>query len=207
MSWVDAMKKYAELNGGKFKIPKKDSEEYAKVKEIQEQLSKGDTVKAPKPKAPAKKANVDPVPEPAPVSSEPTKSNKVIPKPVKVENVVVEPLSPVPDPPKKIVRRVKKEKTPNTDPVPEEAPFEVTPPVKVPKVKKLKVANVDKEPVVEDVVEVKAPKKSPKEIREEKQEMKNKQSEIVSAVRAKKTLIDVSKRLTIKEGPVVLDFN
>lgn len=59
MSWVEAVKEYAKLNGGQFVIPKRDSDAYKKVKEIQEAMQK----KAAAPMAaaaPAKKVRVVP---------------------------------------------------------------------------------------------------------------------------------------------------
>ena len=35
MAWVDAVRKYAEMSGGKYTIPKKGSEAYAAIKAIQ----------------------------------------------------------------------------------------------------------------------------------------------------------------------------
>lgn len=39
MSWVQAVKEYAKLNGGKFVIPKRDSDDYIKIRELQVKLS------------------------------------------------------------------------------------------------------------------------------------------------------------------------
>jgi hypothetical protein len=202
MSWVDAIKKYAEMNGGKFVIPKRDSEDYAKVKALQERMAKGEKIEMPKGKAkPEKVANKDAVV--APVVEEVAKKRKAIPKPVKVENKEVAPVELPADPPKKAKKIVKKDKTPN-EPVVEAVMPEVQP-VKVKKEKPAKVANLDVVPEEKPVVEVKAPKKTPKVIREEKKEAKDKQSEVVAGVRAKRALIDA--RMRILNTPVSLEFN
>jgi hypothetical protein len=150
MSWVEAIKKYAEMNGGKFVIPKRDSEDYAKVKAIQERMTKGEKIEVPKAKSakPEKVANKE-QPLPA-VAEEAPKKRKSIPKPVKVANVDVTPVEPAPDAPKKEKKvRAKKEKTAN---VPVVEAVEPVADVKACKAKKEKKANVDV--AVEEKVEV-----------------------------------------------------
>lgn len=203
MSWVEAIKKYAEVNGGKFVIPKRDSEDYAKVKAIQERMAKGEKIempKATKTKA-EKKANMD---APAPIVEETPKKRKSIPKPEKKANTD-DPVAPPVMEEKKVVKRraPKKEKTANVEPV--EEPVVSETPVKVPKVKREKKVNVDIVPEEKDVVEVKAPKKSAKEVRAEKKEVNDKHSEEVARVRGKKALIDA--RMRMINTPVVLEFN
>ena len=59
MSWVDAIKKYAEKNNGNYLIPKRDTPEYAEIKKIQEALANSAAEPAKKVRAkPVKTANV-----------------------------------------------------------------------------------------------------------------------------------------------------
>lgn len=118
MSWVEAIKAYAAANGGKFVIPKRDSEEYKKVKALQEKMSKGDKVEATAPvKAKkekiAKKANVV---EEVPVEVVKTPVKQVVaekPKkranvaPVKEEAPAAEPVVKAPRKSAKVVREEK----------------------------------------------------------------------------------------------------
>jgi hypothetical protein len=86
MSWVDSIKEFAKQNGGKFAIPKRGTEEYEKVRSIQQSLVKKASEpvveekpkrkpRAPKTENPPteKKGRVVPPPEnpkPAPVVGE-----------------------------------------------------------------------------------------------------------------------------------------
>jgi hypothetical protein len=123
MSWVEAIKKFAEQSKTKFAIPKRDSPEYGKIRQIQEEMAKntGLTIVKPKKKkavaaapvavaaAPvvakvtkpkiAKKENV---PEPevvaAPVAEVKVfKKSRVVPKPAEKVEVVAEVAEPVPE--------------------------------------------------------------------------------------------------------------
>ncbi len=141
MSWVDALKEFAKETG-KFSLPKKDSEDYAKVKAIQARLGK----QSEAPAAPVKKErkakvanvpvvapNAAPVAEPAvAIAAAPVKKGRK----AKVANVpVVVPVevAPVAAPVKK-VRVPRSVKQPNSIALPD-PPVEPVEsgPVKVPR--------------------------------------------------------------------------
>jgi hypothetical protein len=69
MSWVEIVKQYAKENGGKFVIPKRDSEDYAKVRAIQERLRKVAESPAPVVEEKKKRVKKEKVAQPA---TEPT---------------------------------------------------------------------------------------------------------------------------------------
>jgi hypothetical protein len=206
MSWVDAIKEYAKQNGGKFVIPKRDSEDYGKVKAIQERMAKGEKIEVPKAKKekPVKKANVvvevkeEVVEQPRKTTAKrgEKKANIDVPAPVAVA---------VEEPVKKVRKSIPKpEKRANV--VEAVMPSTETAPVKVKKEKPVKKANVV---VTQEAVVVadapKAPKKSVKEQRLEKEAVKSKESEEKATVRAKRALIDA--RMRMINTPVTLDFN
>ena len=96
MSWVDSLKEFAKETG-KFSLPKKDTEDYSRVKAIQERLAKASEappVAKPKKEKKVKVANV-PVAVEAPVVA-------AVEAPVKVKKVrvpkVPNPIA-LPDPP------------------------------------------------------------------------------------------------------------
>lgn len=206
MSWVNAIKEYAKMNGGKFVIPKRDSEEYGKIKAIQDRMAKGEKIEVPKAKKekPVKKANVV-VEEKETVVEQPRKTTAKrgekkanVDAPAPLPTVVEEPVKPIrksiPKPEKKanVIDTV----MPQTEPMPE----------KIKKEKPAKKANIvveAKEEVVAD--KPKAPRKSVKEARLEKEAIKSKESEEKANVRAKKALIDA--RMRMINTPVVLEFN
>ena len=131
MSWVEAIKKFAEQNKSKFAIPKRDSPEYGKIRQIQEEMAKntGLTIVKPKkkkavtavapvvevpvvaapkvtkPKA-VKHENQEPeaAPEPKP-EVKVFKKSRVVPKPAEKVEVVAEVAEPVPEVKVKMVKR------------------------------------------------------------------------------------------------------
>jgi len=149
MSWVEAIKKFAEQNKSKFAIPKRDSPEYGKIRQIQEEMAKntGLTIVKPKKKAVAaapvavaaapvvakvtkpKIAKKENVPEPevvaAPVAEVKVfKKSRVVPKPAEKVEVVAEVAEPVPEVKvkmvkRKIIKRENQEAEPAPEPMPE----------------------------------------------------------------------------------------
>lgn len=65
MSWVESVKQYAKENGGKFVIPKRDSEDYLKVRAIQERLQKEKSAPAPAIEEKKKRVKKEKVAQPA----------------------------------------------------------------------------------------------------------------------------------------------
>ena len=205
MSWVNAIKEFAKLNGGKYVIPKRDSEDYVKVKAIQERLAKGETIALPKAKKEkaVKKDNVIEKVEEV-VVPQPRKS--VVKKElVKKENVEVAPVEPVPDPVKKPRKSIPKPgKRENVEVEQVEV---IVPAIKQKRVKPAKKENVEVAPAEPIPDPPKAPKKTAKEMREEKQSTKNKASEDRAIVRGQKALIDARRRMEKVDAPVTLDFS
>jgi hypothetical protein len=206
MSWVNAIKEFAKLNGGKYVIPKRDSEDYKKVKEIQERMAKGETIAVPKAKKekPVKKENVVMVVEEV-VTPQPHK--KVVKeKPVKKENVEVAPAVLPPDAvkkPRKVVAKPgKKENV-----VVEEVEVAPAPPVKVKMVKPAKKANVEAPPPEPIADPPKAPKLTAKERRERKEEMKKEALDTKAVARAGRVLMDARVRMQKIDTPVSFDFS
>ena len=205
VTWVETIKKYAEVNGGKFVIPKKGTEDYIKIKEFQEKLNNGEELIKEKPLAKVKPVKVENKSEKV-VTVENT-GNKLVTKlkPIlKVENkevqVVIEEKLEV-KVPKKKVTTIKKE---NVD---EEVLIELQPvEVKVKRTKPKKVENKEIELVVEEKSEVKAPTKTKKQIKEEKDALKNNTTETNAKESAKVALRD-ARLIYIDRRPVNLDFS
>lgn len=83
-SWTEAVKEFAKRNGGKFVIPKRDTDEYKAIRKIQEELGA------------------------APVAAAPVKAPKV--KKVKTANVVPAATEEVKPQPRKTVAKVHEKK-------------------------------------------------------------------------------------------------
>ena len=71
MEWTNAIRKHAEMTGGKYRIPKKGSEEYAAVKALQ---MGGGAAATPKAKKAPKEATEAAPTKVAPVKAAPTKA-------------------------------------------------------------------------------------------------------------------------------------
>jgi hypothetical protein len=197
MSWVDAIKAYAEKSKGKFAIPKRDSPEYAAIRKIQEDMAKG-VVPAPKKKKRAVAA-VAPVVE-VPVVAAPKVTK---PKVARHENVAE------PEPESEPVREVKVYKKRRVVPkhveVPEAIEEEVViPEVKVVRRKIIKHENQEPEPAPEPKPEVKkmttiqeerAAKRAEKHARLEEQSKKAGEYALAQA------------RVMMSKTPIVLDFS
>lgn len=115
MSWIEAIKSHAQANGGKYAIPKKDTPEYAVIKDIQAKLmaekASDETSPAIKVRAPRKPKVANIVPEvPVPVGN--SDAPPARPKKAKVPNVVPE-VVPVVAPIEVKVAKVKTKKVPN----------------------------------------------------------------------------------------------
>jgi hypothetical protein len=200
MSWVEAIKKFAEQNKSKFAIPKRDSPEYGKIRQIQEEMAKntGLTIVKPKKKAVAaapvavaaapvvakvtkpKIAKKENVPEPevvaAPVAEVKVfKKSRVVPKPAEKVEVVAEVAEPVPEVKVKMVKRkIIKRENQEAEPAPEP----------MPEVKKM--TNVQEE---------RAAKRLAKQARLEEQSKKAGEHALAQA------------RISMAKQPVVVDFS
>ena len=218
MSWVEAIKKYSEITGGKFAIPKRESPEYAKIKAIQDKLGKGEAVEK-MPRAKKAKQVVNPTPaslEPAPTVIKPVAVAEVpvvaaVEKEKKVKIVKADPVKEViPVIEKKMKKRVVKaenpvviKEEPGTVVIPKE---EMKPRQKKEKnvENKVKIMELPKGPVtIEKAPEV--PKLSPKEAREAKQKAKQQRLES-QALKAGHVALQQT-RMIMKSGPVILDFS
>jgi hypothetical protein len=207
VTWVQAIKKYAEMNGGKFAIPKRDTDDYKKIKDLQASMELSEKAEAEKPKKAPKVAGK--VPEPveevkdtkAPTKAKKEKKAVEAPAPVAPAAVADDGKAPV---------KAKKPRAPKVAPV---APLEPVPeaqpaPPKPTRVKKEKVAGKVAELVVEvkdDKAPVKAPRKSAKAIKEEKLAMNSQQLEAQSRAAARKALDET--RLLIRKEPIVMSFD
>lgn len=202
MSWVDAIKKYAEQSKTKFAIPKRDSPEYAKIRAIQEEMAKGPVV-AKKEKQKRKPAAVAaaPVAVAAPVVAAVPKRAKIIKRENVPEPEVV--AEPVPE-----VKVYKKSRVvPKREEKPEvvEVVAEPVKEVKKPKAPKpLKRENQEPEPAPEPAPEVKKVV-DVKEERAAKRAAKNARLEEQSKKAGEYALAQT--RISIAKQPVVVDFS
>jgi hypothetical protein len=200
MSWVDAIKAYAEKSKGKFSIPKRDSPEYAAVRKIQEEMAKGTGLTIVKPKKKKAVAAVAPVVEVAVVAA--PKVTK--PKVVKRENQEPE-AAPEPKPEVKVFKKSRVVPKPAEKPeVVEEAVVVPETKVKVVRRKVVKRENQEPEPAPEPVPEVKkmttvqeerAAKRAEKHARLEEQSKKAGEHALAQA------------RVLMTKSPVILDFS
>ena len=222
MSWVEAIKKYSEITGQKFAIPKRESPEYAKIKAIQDKMGKGEEVdKLPRAKQTKVKQVVNP--EPAPLEQAPTVVKPVVSEvqPVAVEAPVkkqkkvkvakaelVKEVIPVVK--KEIKKRVMKSE--NAVIVKEEPVWVVVAKEekkprqkKIPKVdNKVKIVEVPKGPVVVEKAEI---PKEVKESREAKQKAKQErlETQVSQSIKAGENALKQT-RMIMKSGPYILDF-
>lgn len=101
-SWVESIKEFAKQNGGKFVIPKRGTEEYEKVRALQQSMSA-----KPAPAAEAEKPKRKP--REAKVANPPTeKKVRVVPPPEKLQPAPAEPEKVANPPKEKKVRVVPK---------------------------------------------------------------------------------------------------
>ena len=200
MSWVDAIKKYAEQNKSKFAIPKRDSPEYGKIRAIQEEMAKGTVVVKPK----KKRAAVAPAPvvaAPVAVVAEVSKKAKIIKRENQEVAVVAEPVPEV-----KVYKksRVLPKPAEKLEAVAEVA--EPVPEVKVKMVKRkiIKRENQEPEPAPEPAPEVKK-MTTVQEERAAKRVAKQSRLEEQSKKAGEYALAQVW--MTMNKNPIVLDFS
>jgi hypothetical protein len=205
VSWVDSVKEYAKQSGGTFKIPKKDSDEYKAIKELQEKMTIAElrVVEKTSKRVPKVAPKVEePVVEV--ITKAPIKAKKIVPVVVPVEVKVEAPVD----------FKVKKTRIPKVASTVALAPAPVASaiiseaPIKAPRVKKEKIPGKVVEPVVEvedTQAPVKAPRKSNKVQKEEKLAARSVQSEEHSRGVAKKALDDA--RMIITQRPIVMRFD
>jgi hypothetical protein len=199
MSWVDAIKKYAEQSKTKFAIPKRDSPEYAKIRAIQEEMAKGPVV-VKKEKKRAVAVAVAPAPAPVPVGAEAPKKAKVAKKENQEVAVAAEPVPEV-----KVYKKSRVLPKPAEKPEVVEVVAEPVKEVKKPKAPKApKRENVEPEPAPEPAPEVKR-MTTVQEERAVKRAAKNARLEEQSKKAGEYALSQV--RMTMRKEPVVIDFS
>jgi hypothetical protein len=220
-SWVEAVKQYAKENGGKFVIPKKDSDDYKKIKALQQKMEADGVKPVKETESPVKqvkerrKKATAPVVEEAKPEVEPVVKPKRVRKVAPVDEPVKEEPKVVPPKRKNIVRE--KKPTPVV-----EAPAVVEGVAKPPRkpTRQIKAEREEKniefkeeqkrlaeEKAMEEKSKpatVKAPKKSVKEVRAEKAEKNSQHKEENAKERARKEL-DAT-RLLIRNQPIVMSF-
>lgn len=213
VSWCTAIKEHAKLNGGTFKIPKRDTDDYKKIKELQAKMEAGieTPVKTPYVKKKKVAGKEEEVVEEVKVELAPVKAKKV----VKVEKAIAPKEVVVGTDDVKAPVKVKKPRVAKVEPVVTPEPVVSAPvaPVKSPRIKKekvvtevaTKVATKVATEVAQEVAPVKAPRKSNKVQKEEKIAIRSIQSEESARVAAKKALDDT--RLLIRNEPVIMRFD
>jgi hypothetical protein len=219
MSWVDAIKKYSEITGEKFVIPKRESPEYAKIKAIQDKMAKGETIeKLPRAKKPKQVVNPTPASlEPAPTVIKPVAvaETPVVAPEKKQKNVIV-----VKDEPGKQIIPVIEKKDKKKKVVVAENPVVIKKEAesvviakeepkpkqkKQPKIdNKVKIVELPKGPVVIEKI-AEPPKLSLKEAREAKQKAKQERLE-TQAMRAGQMALQQTRTIMKNNGPYVIDF-
>lgn len=220
MSWVEAIKKYSEITGAKFAIPKRESPEYAKIKAIQEKMGKGEAVeKMPRAKkmkkqevvvnpvvsqSEKKSVVVEHIPEKNPI--EPMEETEKVVNPVitvsKSEKIVV-PVIEKKLKPKKVVKEnpvIKKQKSES-----------VTAPSVGVKPKEKKVAPVVNKVTITEIPKVITAEKLPEPVRltaKEAQVERQKAKQVRLEEQAKKAgqASLQQTRMVMKSGPVLVDF-
>jgi hypothetical protein len=209
VSWISAVKQYAQNSGKKFAIPKKDSDEYLAIKALQQKMSESEIkglVKEKKEKV-AKVVKEEPVKEKEPVKQEPlVKAPTVKPvKPVKTEP------APQEFKPKKRVPKVRTVAEPEPEveaPAVPDVPLVVSRKTK----KQVKAEKVIPDTVVEPVKEVVPDvplvvvRKTRKEKAQQKKAINDIESEKMATNSAKKAL-EQFRTMKFVDGNVVLAFD
>ena len=200
MSWVDAIKKYAEQSKTKFAIPKRDSPEYAKIRAIQEEMAKGPVVVKKEKKKPAPVAAAPVAAAPAPVVAEVSKKAKIIKRENQEVAVAAEPVPEV-----KVYKKSRVLPKPAEKPEVVEVVAEPVKEVKAPKKAKIiKRENQEPEPAPEPAPEVKR-MTTVQEERAAKRVAKNARLEEQSKKAGEYALAQA--RISIAKQPIVIDFS
>lgn len=214
MSWVAACKQYASQSGTTFKLPKKNTEEYAAIKAIQatlqvEAVKASDPVQKPVKKIKSVKLdNTGPeivVADTVVLEVQKTRA-KPAPKIVNLEASELPVVAVEVDKPKKVKKVKESTKVQNVveEPVIDVGPV-IVKPARAPK--KVKVQNIEVDPVVEVEMKptVKMPRKSSAEARANK-EIKKTADQLEHSAKAGRQALDDA-RLLILAKPVNFRFD